>query len=240
MKKFLNLFIIAIVISMFSTSIIYAGNKREIGKVAVTDIEAPFSESKTLDTTGKVENGSSYRITNIAWQAPSVSSTGYYEVTVTLKADVGYVFLESVTGTVNGEAIIGKKIIDEDEIEIVYAFSEDSESSSTINNATSTVRYRISVYFDTDEGTITPKIARVLKGTSQTFKITPKDGYVIKDVVVDGESVGKVEEYTFKKVKENHIIKAYFEKDENAKEEISNEEIKPLLKQLLELFDLFI
>ena len=54
-------------------------------------------------------------------------------------------------------------------------------------------------------GTIT-----VPKGESKTFTITPDSGYYIKDVLVDGKSVGAVSTYTFKEVVANHTIHATF------------------------------
>lgn len=55
------------------------------------------------------------------------------------------------------------------------------------------------------EGTVT-----VPKGESKTFTITPVSGYRIKDVLVDGVSVGAVSTYTFENVVENHTIHATF------------------------------
>ncbi len=61
-------------------------------------------------------------------------------------------------------------------------------------------------------GSITPSGAvKVNYGADQTFAITPAEGYAIKDVVVDGESVGAVSTYTFTKVDTNHTISASFE-----------------------------
>ena len=54
-------------------------------------------------------------------------------------------------------------------------------------------------------GTIT-----VPKGKSETFTITPDSGYRIKDVLVDGKSVGAVSTYTFENVVDNHTIHATF------------------------------
>ena len=54
-------------------------------------------------------------------------------------------------------------------------------------------------------GTIT-----VPKGESKTFTITPDPGYHIKDVLVDGKSVGAVSTYTFKEVVADHTIHAAF------------------------------
>lgn len=50
-------------------------------------------------------------------------------------------------------------------------------------------------------------------GTSHTFEIRPNFGYYVADVMVDGESIGPVNRYTFDQVAENHTISAYF--DEN-------------------------
>ena len=62
-----------------------------------------------------------------------------------------------------------------------------------------------------DNGAISPtgEVA-VPKGESQTFQITPNDGYHIQDVKVDDKSVGAVKEYTFKDVTEPHTIHATF------------------------------
>lgn len=51
---------------------------------------------------------------------------------------------------------------------------------------------------------------QVLAGEDATFTITPDEGYLLEDVLVDGESVGKVTQYTFEQVQENHYIQAVF------------------------------
>ena len=60
-------------------------------------------------------------------------------------------------------------------------------------------------------GTILPggNIA-VSEGGSQTFTITPDDGYLIEDVLVDGASVGLLSTYSFTNVIQNHTIQASF------------------------------
>ena len=58
---------------------------------------------------------------------------------------------------------------------------------------------------DPAAGTVT-----VPKGESKTFTITPDSGYHIKDVLVDGKSVGAVSTYTFENVVDNHTIHATF------------------------------
>ena len=62
-------------------------------------------------------------------------------------------------------------------------------------------------------GTITPNgDVSVKEGASQTFTIAADSGYEIADVLVDGNSVGAVETYTFDEVKANHTITVSFNK----------------------------
>ncbi|MDY3014214.1 MAG: S-layer homology domain-containing protein [Evtepia sp.] len=55
---------------------------------------------------------------------------------------------------------------------------------------------------------------KVEDGKDQTFTIQPNSGYHVKDVTVDGKSVGAVSSYTFEKVTGDHTIKAVFAKDD--------------------------
>ncbi len=63
-------------------------------------------------------------------------------------------------------------------------------------------------------GSITPS-ARVAigSGLSKMFAITPRLGYSIADVQVDGVSIGAVFTYTFMNLTEDHSIRAIFVKD---------------------------
>jgi len=62
-----------------------------------------------------------------------------------------------------------------------------------------------------DGGSITPSgTITVNSGSNQTFTITPNPGYHIKDVKVDGVSVGAVSTYTSTNVTSNYTIEATF------------------------------
>ena len=62
-------------------------------------------------------------------------------------------------------------------------------------------------------GSITPAgEVSVKEGASQTFAIAAQEGYAIADVLVDGQSVGAVDSYTFENVTANHTIAALFTK----------------------------
>ena len=59
-------------------------------------------------------------------------------------------------------------------------------------------------------GTIDPASAEVEKGDDVTFTFTAAEGYELTDVVVDGESVGVQNPYTFTNVTADHTITAVF------------------------------
>ena len=80
--------------------------------------------------------------------------------------------------------------------------SGDSSSESFVITATAGVG-----------GSISPSGGvRVIKNGSQTFTITPKEGFTVSHVLVDGVSVGAVERYTFEKVNKAHTISVLFKK----------------------------
>ena len=62
-----------------------------------------------------------------------------------------------------------------------------------------------------EHGSISPSgEVTVTEGENQTFAITPDAGYKVKDVKVDGVSVGAVTEYTFENVSADASIEAEF------------------------------
>ncbi len=60
-------------------------------------------------------------------------------------------------------------------------------------------------------GTISDSVV-CKNGDSVTIHIVPKNGYEIKDVKVDGKSVGPVSEYSFENISQSHSITAKFKK----------------------------
>lgn len=62
-------------------------------------------------------------------------------------------------------------------------------------------------------GSISPSgTVRVKAGTSQSFSITPAEGYSIHAVYVDGEFCGRVSSYTFTNVQADHEISVQFKR----------------------------
>ena len=90
---------------------------------------------------------------------------------------------------------------------------KDGMTNSAIATASYTINYQITVTAG-EGGSIDPagKVT-VESGKNQTFIITADNGYNIKDVKVDGLSVGKVNTYEFENINDNHTIAVEFEKD---------------------------
>ena len=91
-----------------------------------------------------------------------------------------------------------------------YTF-ENVTSDHTIEAIFEPITYLITASAGID-GSVSPSGTVTLNyGDSKTFTITPNTGYIIKDVKVDGVSVGAVTTYTFENVTSSHIIEAMFE-----------------------------
>jgi len=85
--------------------------------------------------------------------------------------------------------------------------------TNIIANKSITATFAINSYTITSSagahGTITPTDT-VNYGSNKTFTITPDDGYLISDVLVDTVSVGTPTTYTFTNVTANHTISVTF------------------------------
>jgi YD repeat-containing protein len=64
---------------------------------------------------------------------------------------------------------------------------------------------------DGSGGTITPSSQMIAQGGNQVFSISPKTGWYITQVYVDGNLVGEPSSYTFSNVSAPHTIAAYFQ-----------------------------
>jgi uncharacterized repeat protein (TIGR02543 family) len=56
----------------------------------------------------------------------------------------------------------------------------------------------------------------------KTVTITPDKGYIIKDVIINGESVGAVASYTFEKANSQNTVEVIFEKESENAEGVAN------------------
>ena len=74
-----------------------------------------------------------------------------------------------------------------------------------------TQTYTITASVASAGGTVTPEgTTTVTEGSVILYTITPKDGYAIRTVYVDGKELGKTSSFNFTDVRENHTISADF------------------------------
>ena len=140
-----------------------------------------------------------------------------FTTTADSSGDIYVWLLEGVTsGTANyGEAgtrSAAGTTISRDETVLVFSAPTDppdppvhhtpSHSSTVYHTITATAA---------EGGSITPSgSVSVARGSNKTFTITPNEGYLIDDVLVDGQSVGAASKYTFENVTKGSTIEAKY------------------------------
>lgn len=140
----------------------------------------------------------------------------------------------AVTVTIDWDVVSGRQyriahLLDDKTVEILTATASVKDktltfsvtelspfavlSRSNSNSGGSVTYYSITARAD-ENGSISPSGAVSVRfGDGQTFVITPKEGYLVDDVRVDGKSVGAVSKYTFENVHASHTIAASFVKE---------------------------
>jgi len=93
----------------------------------------------------------------------------------------------------------------------MYTF-DNITSNHTIEATFEPMTFTISVTSKVGGLVIPSGNVTVNGGDSKTFTITPNTGYRIKDVLVDGKSVGAVSTYAFTNITSNHTVSVTFEK----------------------------
>lgn len=168
------------------------------GKTATCTVTVnPVQYTVTVQTDG---NGS-------ASASPATAPAGT-TVTLTADPDSGYHFerWEIVSG---GVTISGNQFtMPAENVTVKAVFDRNSSGGGG-----SSYDYYTITATAGEGGAISPSgSTRIREGRDQTYTITPDDGYRISDVLVDGESVGAVESYTFDNVQKRHTIEAVFAK----------------------------
>lgn len=131
----------------------------------------------------KIESGEA----SVGSSDSSVTKTAEFQITVNTAGDGSLVF----TGPSGKSPQLDKLVIEPIDV--------------ALND------YKITANVEGEGGTISPAGETTVKeGSSQTYEIVPAEGYSISDVLVNGESVGAVESYTFTGVSADAAITAVF------------------------------
>ena len=227
---------IAAVFSLYSYTIsASAGAGGSISPSGITTLDWGGSQSYTITpdtgyhiTDVKVDNVSmgaiaSYTFTNVT-SAHTISAT-FALITYTISGSAGTGGNISPPGnttvshgssqTYSITPSTGYRIVDvkADNVSVgpvtSYTFS-NVVSNHSISASFTLLQYTITSVSNSG-GSITPAGTVTLSyGSNQTFTISPSTGFEIRDVKVDGVSVGKVPAYNFTNITQSHTIAATF------------------------------
>lgn len=153
----------------------------------------------------------SYTITAQAGENGSISPDG--EQAVEFRSDVTYTITPNEGYLVDEVLVDGVKVNPTFTDRVAAYTFEGVRASHTISATFRSEALPLEITAVAGEhGTITPDgTTEIMAGESQTYTITPDEGYEVADVKVDGKSVGKVTTYTFENVVANHTIEATFQ-----------------------------
>ncbi|NLR94074.1 InlB B-repeat-containing protein [Flammeovirga agarivorans] len=156
-------------------------------------ITASFKEEAVLFTIQVIENEGG----NITPGTTEVSKGE--SITYSIEENEGYMLVDvQVDGESKGSVT-------------TYTF-ENVESNHSIEAIYNKVHY-ITVIEPTN-GEITPSSMYVVEGQNQTFVFTPNEGYIVSEILVNGEDMGSLESYTFKEVSASNSLEVIFIKEE--------------------------
>ena len=180
---------------------------KEDGKIISRDASMKLKDLKEDRKIKAIFERTSHTITLSTSPAEggSVSGGGTFDLgkgtTLSATPASGYSF---VGWQVNGQIVNRNATVKIDRLDRDY-------NCTAIFVKTGVSVYEISAGVATTGGTISPagKIS-VAQGQNVTYKITPKSGFAVLAVAVDGQQIGAVNSYTFSNVQGNHTIAAAF------------------------------
>ena len=183
-----------------------------------------FAENAFMFFLGNIDRKAYYK--NAVWvkfHDAVITSTAGEHGTISPSGSVIYSLGSSASYVISPDTGYKIKTILVDGVEIVITAADgaaqsyefvDIQKDHTISAEFEQRVFKITVVCG-ENGKINPsESADYAYGSNVTFVITPNDGYVIKDVLIDGVSNAKAKEnaeYTFSNVRSDHEIKVSFE-----------------------------
>ena len=191
----------------------------EIADIEKCAIEAIRTESTAQGIKFSVQPGQFSPFALVAAQDYTITATAGANGSITPSGEVTVNKGESATFTItpNNGYHIEDVLVDGVSVGAVRSYTfTDVQANHTITATFERDSQPIHYYTITatagEGGAIAPDgTVRVAQGADRTFTISAAEGYVIADVLVDGESIGAVDSYTFENVRQNHTIEVRFQ-----------------------------
>lgn len=201
--------------------------------ITVTTLDGKLTASCTVHGKTPIYSNTVLPSENGTVSVDTESSPAGETVTITVKPNEGYTVDELIITDKDGNPV---KVTENEDgtysyvqpeggvtIEVEFKVHEETKPEEDDDNEASqrfhqSLMLLFSQEFEiiaeaSEGGSITPEGTSTLKyDRTVTYTITADEGYEISAVLVDGQDVGTVSEYTFKRVKADHTIEAIFEK----------------------------
>jgi hypothetical protein len=177
----------------------------QTGAITATAYTAPVVTKYSVAVDSAIAHGT---IT-----ASPASAAAGDTITLSIAADAGY-RLRAGSLKENGTAVSGTSFpMPAANVTVTAQFERIPTTPVTpvAPSASGKTNYKIASKQITG-GKIRTDTASVAAGASKTYTFTPDAGYKIKDVIVDGKSVGAVPSYTFQDVSASHTITVEYAK----------------------------
>lgn len=193
------------VVGLYTTSL--AADYKPVSLVEISGLDNPYYKSSVLDTSVDLPVNSDSHFVELNW---TKTENDLYKVTIKTRTSYyDHYYDENTRATINGNSA---EIISIDEeskryITFSYVFPKGADNANPAGPATLLHKFEI-MYMR--NGKVSPNPIRAKHRKNLTIQIIPDAGYEVEDVIIDGESVGAVTEYTFKRVTEPHKISARF------------------------------
>ncbi len=233
MKRIFRVLTMSLIMIIGLGTASYALETTPVELIEVTGLDSPYSKGDILDTNVDISENSHSFFEELAW---SKTESGLHKVTIRTRAFYyEYHYDENTKVTINGNPAQDIKVDEDNRYYITFSYVFSNEEVNSNLSTSSNLFHTITVMY-MKNGRISPNPIRAPHRKNMTVQIIPDEGYEVEDVVVDGESVGAVTEYTFKRVTETHKIKAYFKPiegyvpSEDAEESGDADVIEPITK----------
>lgn len=207
MKKIISIIITSLMLVMIFSTMSFAVEMIPVEVIEVTELDSPYLNTSQLDTSIEISNDSYSYFVESNW---TTTEDGLKRIVIKTRTLRNYVYDENTRATVNGNEADIIEIKEQDRyITFAYTFPMNATNNPSTPDSSSLTHPITIMYLS--NGRISPNPIRAPHRKNTTVQIIPDEGYQVKDVLIDGDSVGAVTEYTFKRVTEPHKIKAYFE-----------------------------
>ncbi len=196
----------------------YDDTYAEIVEYAQTLTEAQRADVRFIVIENSADNATideeNYNLSaSFAKKEFTITATGEHGTVGSESVKVEYGDNYTVIFTPNEGYKVEDVLVDGESVGAVESYTfENVTAAHTVSVMFSIKSFSISATAG-EHGKVSSALTEVEYSDNYTVTFTPDEGYKVAEVLIDGESVGIVEEYTFENVTANHIVEVTFKEN---------------------------